>query len=205
VGITQPRGQQGRQYDQEQLEARLREALVTLMAGETTFRDLSVARIIEAAGVARSTFYTYYEDKVAMVLSLGVHSLHRLYRGQREWLGKGPEATRDDIALGMRQLLEEFLEDEVILAAVTETAAYDRRVRSAYLEGVHDYGRAIARMIRAGQRAGRMRVMDAAATGEALAWMCERTVSVGAPGATPAQLDATAEALADVISRALFD
>ncbi len=205
MGITQPRGQQGRQYDLEELEARLRDALAGLMVEEATFRDLSVARIIEAAGVARSTFYTYYEDKVAMVLSLGVHSLHRLYRGQREWLRRGPEATREDIAAGMRQLLEEFLEDAVILAAVTETAAYDLRVRSAYLEGVHDYGRAITRMIRRGQRAGRMRVVDPAATGEALAWMCERTVSLAAPGATPAQLDATAEALADVIFRALFD
>ena len=75
MAAAEPRGQQGRQYDQEQLESQLRDALRALMADGTSFRDLSVASIIEVAGVARSTFYTYFPDKSRMLMALSAHSV----------------------------------------------------------------------------------------------------------------------------------
>jgi TetR/AcrR family transcriptional regulator, ethionamide resistance regulator len=204
VATAQGRGQQGRQYGQEELEARLREALRVLMADGTPFRELSVARIIESAGVARSTFYTYFSDKAAMLMALSAHSLHRLYEGQRAWLRAGDGAEREQIVTGMRQLLSAFAEDEVVMRAVAETSAYDSRVRDSYIGGVEDYARAMARMIRAGKRSGRIRDVEPTQTAEALAWMCERTVTLTAPGASPARQDAIAEALGDIVWRTLF-
>jgi AcrR family transcriptional regulator len=200
---AKPRGQQGRAYDQEQLEQRLRVALGSLMADGTSFRDLSVERIVAAAGVARSTFYTYYDDKSAMLRALSAHSLRRLYEGPRGWISKGAEATRDDIAAGLRQLLGTFLEDEVVMRAVAEASGYDASVREAYLGAVEDYARALARFIRSGRRAGRMRAVAPAETAAALAWMTERTVSRTAPGTPPARLAAVAEAMADIFWRTL--
>lgn len=204
VSASQPRGQQGRAYDQDALEALLREALAGLMADGTAFRDLSVERLVASAGVARSTFYTYYDDKSAMLRALSAHSLRRLYEGPRSWIRKGADVTREDIAAGMRQLLGTFLEDEVVMRAVAEASVYEESVREAYFGGVEDYAQALARMIRAGRRAGRMREVEPVETAEALAWMTERTVSRLAPGSSPARLDATAEVLADVFWRTLF-
>lgn len=104
----------------------------------------------------------------------------------------------------MRQLLAIFLEDEVVMRAVAEASVYDRSVHESYIGGVEDYARALERMIRAGRRSGRMRAVDPAATAETLAWMTERTVSQIAPGSTGAELDAIAEAMADVVWRTLF-
>jgi len=197
-------GQQGRAYDQVELEDRLRGALATLMADGTAFRDLSVARIVAGAGLARSTFYAYFDDKSALLRALSARSLRRLYEGPRGWIRRGDDATRADMALGMRQLLDAFLEDEAIMRAVAEAAVYDQTVSEAYFGGVQDYAQALARMIRAGRRSGRMRDVEPVETAEALAWMTERTVSRLAPGSSPARLDATAEAMADVFWRTLF-
>jgi AcrR family transcriptional regulator len=198
-------GRQGRAYSQEELHALLREALETLMSDGTAFRDLSVERLVSTAGVARSTFYLAFADKAAMLNALGAESLRRLYGGgPRGWIRRGADATRAEIVAGMRQLLEIFLEDEVVMRAVAEASVYDRSVRDAYIGGVEDYARALARMIRAGRRGGRMRDVDPLATAEALAWMTERTVSRIAPGSSPAELDAIAEAMGDIIQRTLF-
>lgn len=204
VAAAQPRGQQGRAYEPEELEERLRHSLRVLMDDGTSFRELTVAQIIAAAGVARSTFYARYADKPAMLTALSGHTLARLYDAPREWVRKGPDVTRADLVGGMRRLLDTYLEDEVVMRAVAEASAYDAGVREAYLGAVEDYARALARMIRAGRRAGRMRALDAAETAEALAWMSERVVSRLSLGASPARLDRIAEALADVFWRTLF-
>jgi AcrR family transcriptional regulator len=199
------RGRQGRAYSEEELQSLLRAALIALMADGTPFRDLSVEKLVSTAGVARSTFYLSFADKAAMLNALGAQSLARLYGGgPRGWIRRGADATRTEIVAGMRQLLEIFLQDEIVMRAVAEASVYDRSVREAYIGGVEDYAQALARMIRAGRQAGRMRDVDPVATAEALAWMTERTVSRIAPGSSPAELDAIAEAMADVVWRALF-
>lgn len=198
-------GRQGRAYPEEELRSLLRDALITLMADGTPFRDLSVEKLVSTAGVARSTFYLSFADKAAMLNALGAQSLGRLYGGgPRGWIRRGADATREEIVAGMRQLLDIFLEDEIVMRAVAEASVYDRSVREAYIGGVEDYAQALARMIRAGTRAGRMRDVDPVATAEALAWMTERTVSRVAPDSSAAQLDAIAEAMADIVWRTLF-
>jgi AcrR family transcriptional regulator len=205
MSVSRPRGQQGRAYTQEELESSLRAALTQLMADGTPFRDLTVERLVsKTAGVARSTFYAYYDDKAAMLIALGARSLARMYEGPRNWIRKGAAATHQDITAGIRQLLDVFLEDEAVLRALAEASGYDRAVRDAYIGGVEDYARALARMIRAGRKAGTMRDVDPVETAEALAWMTERTVSQLRPGTSPARLDAVTEALADIFSRTLF-
>jgi AcrR family transcriptional regulator len=204
VASVQPRGQQGRAYEQEALAARLRDALGALMRDGASFRELTVAQIIATAGVARSTFYSHYADKPAMLTALSAQTLARLYDAPREWISKGADVTREDLVTGMRRLLDIYLENEVVMRAVAETSGYDAGVRDAYRGGVEDYARALARMIRNGRRAGRMRKIEPAETAEALAWMTERTVSQITSSATATRLDAMAEALADIFWRTLF-
>jgi len=195
---------QGRAYASNELEALLRDTLTELMADGTPFRDLSVNRIVGAAGLARSTFYLSYGDKAGMLRALSASSLDRLYAGARSWIRKGPDATREDIAAGMRQVIDGFLEDEAVMRAVAEASVYEPSVREHYEKGVDAYAGAMERMIRRGVKAGRMRDVAPGPTAATLAWMTERTVSRVRPGAPPAQLDAIAEALGDVVWQTLL-
>ncbi|MCW3040483.1 MAG: transcriptional regulator, TetR family protein [Solirubrobacterales bacterium] len=199
-----PRSRQGRAYQQDEVAGLLRDALTALMADGTPFRDLSVARLASTAGLARSTFYVAYDDKAAMLQELSARSLSRLYGGARAWIRHGGDATREDIAAGMRQILDAFLQDEAVMRAVAEASVYEPAVRTAYVDGVNAFAGALERMIRRGVKAGRMRAVAPRPTAEVLAWMTERTISRVRPDASSAELDALAVALADVVWQTLF-
>ncbi len=59
TGVNQGEGKQQRR---EVVKGRLRTALCDL-AADRTFRDVTVAEITTAAGLSRSAFYFYYDDK----------------------------------------------------------------------------------------------------------------------------------------------
>jgi AcrR family transcriptional regulator len=189
-----------------EIEARLRDAITKLVKQGETFTELSVERLVAEVGISRSTFYVYFEDKAALLRSLGAESMHSLYDGARLWIGKGEDATREDIRAGMRQLLGSFRESEVIMVALAETAVYDPVVREEYRKAVDDYIRATRKLIQRGEKSGKMRRLERPAeTAAALAWMTERSAFQMVPGATPRQLDAVAEGLAEAVWATLYD
>jgi AcrR family transcriptional regulator len=200
-----PPSRQGRAYRREEIEELLREALDKLMVEGTSFRDLSVEKLCGQVGMARSTFYVYFEDKSAMLRSLSAVTLRRLYSAQRSWIAKGRDVTRDDVREGMRHLFTLFLEDEVVMRAVGEASVYDAAIRESYFSGVHDYVGALERFIRKGRKEGWINDVHAGNTAAALAWMTERTVTQVAPGAGRRRIDSSADALANVVWATLFD
>jgi AcrR family transcriptional regulator len=195
---------QGRAYAPAELEQRMRDALAALMAGGVAFRDLSVEQLLRAAGVARSTFYRSFGDKAGLLLALEAGSLKQLYVAQRAWIGKGIAAEREDIRASMRQLLDAYLEHEVVFRAIAETSASVPAVQASYLSGMDDFARAMQRLIELLQTTGRCLHLHPVEASHTLAWMTERTVDLGTPGASAARLDAIADSLADIIWATLF-
>lgn len=198
------RTQQGRAYRDDQVERLFRDALATLTADGTPFADLSVGRLLDATGMARSTFYARFGDKGGMLRVLGADTLSRLYAAQRSWLDRGPGVTTQDIRAAMRRLLDAYVDDEAVMRAVAEASAYDPALREEYVAAVGDYARVIERFARRGTKEGWVVDCQPADTGTTLAWMTERTVSQLAPGSTPRRRDAIAETLARVVCAALF-
>jgi AcrR family transcriptional regulator len=174
------------------------------MAGGDSFRDITVNQLVDAAGLARSTFYLNFDDKAAMLRTLSATSLARLYVGARAWIHLGADATRADIAAAMRQIIDAFLEDHAVMRAVAEAAVYEPTVRDDYVKGVEAFAGAIERMIRKGIKQRRIRPVAPSPTAAALAWMTERTISRIEPDASPRSLDAVADALAAIVWRTLY-
>lgn len=195
---------QGRAYTRDEIAVLLKAALGELLVDGTSFRELSVERIAAKAGIARSTFYLYFDDKSAMLDALSAEALLRLYDAQRIWLGKGTDTTPADVRAAMRALFVAFGADETVLRAVAEASGHDPVLRQAYLSRLQDYIRAIERFIRTGQQGGWVRVVHPAATATALAWMTERTLSQTPPGASRQRNRAAADALADIVCATLL-
>jgi TetR/AcrR family transcriptional regulator, ethionamide resistance regulator len=195
---------QGREYGEDEVQALLRDALDALMADGTPLRDLSVGRLVTQAGMSRSTFYKYFDDKPAMVAALSAAALRRLYGAQRAWLDRGRDVTVRDVHDSMLQLLQAYLQDRVILRAVAEMSVYEPAIGEAYTRAVGDYARSVERFVRAGQADGWIdAALPAAETADALAWMTERTTSQVGAGDPPERLDALADALARIVTGAL--
>lgn len=203
--ISDHQSRQGRAYREDEVQRLLRDALAELMADGTPFRDLSVERLITTAGIARSTFYKYFDDKSGLLHALSAETLLRLYAAQRTWLAKDREVTAADVRDGMRLLLETHRHHAVVLRAVAEASVYDPSIAETYTNGVRDYARAIERFIRRGRKEGWIADEVAPAdTAEALAWMTERTVSQVAVDASDRRLDALAGTLARIVIAALL-
>lgn len=204
MAVVPTPSRQGRAYAQDEIEQLLRDALATLTADGTPFRDLSVERLLAASGIARSTFYKYFADKGALLQALSAGTLRRLYDSQRSWLRRRDGLDREEVTAAMRTLLDAHRADAAIMRAVAEAAVYDARVGDAYRNAVRDYARATERFIRAGQKAGFVKPCRPADTATALTWMVERTVSQADVHAGARRRDAVAAALANVVCETLL-
>jgi TetR/AcrR family transcriptional regulator, ethionamide resistance regulator len=165
---------------------------------------MSVERLVAEAGISRSTFYVYFEDKGALLLALEAASMRGIYDGARRWIDHGPGVTRTDVKAGMREVLERCREDAPIMRAVAETAVYDPVLREHYEAAVGDFIRRVRRLIQEGRRSGEVRDVHPQGTATALGWMLERASLQVAPGASERELEALADGLADVVWGSLY-
>src|ERR1700752_5079032 len=105
------------------LVAYLTEAVEDLMAGGEAYSDLSVARPITAVDISRSTFYTYFDDKIGLLRAMGEDVTRDLAEAGAHWFELPATATHDELA--------------AVLRAIIDAAAYDagmRELHSALVE-----------------------------------------------------------------------
>lgn len=79
----------------EQIRRLLQKSLVTLL-GQRTYRNISIQQILEQANVSRSTLYTYFPSKNALLYSLDV---------QNHWHIQLETALLEDKATNLLSLL----------------------------------------------------------------------------------------------------
>lgn len=204
MASTTRKSKSARADRKSEIEDRMREAITTLVSGGERFTELSVERLVAEAGMARSTFYVYFEDKGALLRAIGQSTLHTFYEGARAWFDNRGEVTYEDVKTAMRGILEAFHENEVVMAAVAETAVYDPEVGEMYRDSVNDFIASVRKLIVRGQKDGSVRDVSPQDTAAALSWMIERTTQQLGPGASPKQIDAIASGLADVVWGTLY-
>jgi AcrR family transcriptional regulator len=164
---------ENRRRRHEETRAELVRAAVEL-AGEASFKDLTVDEIARAAGVSRPAFYLYFRDKEELLLSAVEEASRVMYEeADRWWHGEGEpaELVRAAVDGGARA----YAENAGILRVANEVSTYDADVREFWIGLVGQFIEATAEHIRADQQRGRIdKGIDPWATAEALVWMTER-------------------------------
>ncbi|HET9073766.1 MAG TPA: helix-turn-helix domain-containing protein [Solirubrobacteraceae bacterium] len=146
-------------------------ATLELLAAPTPFADLTIEQIVRQAGLSRPTFYTYFQDKRALVLELGAIVHDAVAEAADPWLSSG----QGDVRSTLSAVLDAFREHRHALAAVVEAAAYDDAV-SDFWHAFHDRFRVAAEArVRAGDPELTSERVDARAY--TLVWMTERTMT----------------------------
>jgi AcrR family transcriptional regulator len=168
----------GRGAPKEERRAVLLETLgaaveATLREGGS-YADLTVERIITAAGVARTTFYAYFADKRELLLALADRFTAELVTAAQTWRAEGSTLGQDELRHVLRMFLDANRE-RPLLAALTEAAAYDSAVREAWLAHQDMLIGVIEERLREEQRAGRAPDFPVRATACALHWMVQQT------------------------------
>ena len=164
------------------------------------FGDMSVERLITAAGVTRSTFYSYFEDKDALLRDLAGSVLDDLLA---PWQSIRPDGSKEDLRRGIDEIFAKYRAHRVVMLAIDEPSPGG----SAEREFTALMGRSaaeVSRYIRAGQSSGIVdKDLNAKATATLLMWMSERGLAKMVAEARPGDLDGLGEALTEIFWRTL--
>ena len=146
-------------------------ATLELLAAGTPFADLTIEQIVKQAGLSRPTFYTYFQDKRALVLELGAQVQEAVAEAADPWLSSGQGNVRSTLGA----VLDAFRAHRHAVGALVEAAGYDREV-AEFWHLFHDRFRVAAEArVRAAHPELSSERVDARAY--TLVWMTERTLT----------------------------
>lgn len=189
----------------EDVRQRMIAAVETLLEDGSTFTELSVERIIKEAGISRSTFYAYFEDKGDLLRAVTEDLTADFLGVGQAWLALPPGATRDEVRVAFAEIFAGYRRHALLMAAVVDAASYDPKVTEQFEAMMVSFHKAIADHVRKGQKAGAIdQELDATNVAAWLTWMLERGQHQLLPGATKAKADKLLTAVTDIVYKTLY-
>jgi TetR/AcrR family transcriptional regulator, ethionamide resistance regulator len=176
ASVTRPRSRQLKR--RAEIEAAVLAATERLLADGANFTELGVQRIVAEAGVARSSFYMCFPDKVTVLVRLVGNMKDDLFGKATMWRPAGPDGGLDGLAAVFREQLTYYRLRAPLLAAIAEVSAYDPALREATAREIDRFAQHITDVLEEEQRAGRTRVdIDSVVAGRVLAWGGEQVIA----------------------------
>lgn len=149
------------------MERRLRD-------GET-FADIKVGEIVAEAGLSRTTFYVYFEDKADLLRTWYGDVSSTILNAAQVWWDLDARAEQSDLRAALAGIVAAYRPHPELMAATHEAIGYDHGVRQAVDDAMESYIAGLAAHIERGQVAG---FVDPALppyeTAYWLQWMAER-------------------------------
>lgn len=198
----------GREQRRDETLAKIRAAILPLLKDGVPFTELSVEKIVQEAGISRTTFYVYFEDKGDLVLALSEDALDAIAEADSGWYGLPPELSREQLREALGEIIRIYADQAPLMQAVVEVAAYDDRVRSGVGRQSRALGKSLEKHVKAGVDSGWVREeIDPKLISEWLVVMAERGFHhLVAPRADkPKELERYAESLTTVVWNTLYE
>jgi AcrR family transcriptional regulator len=176
-----------------------------LVQNGTSYADLSVEAIITAGGISRSTFYVYFADKGDLLVAMAQDVIGDLVAAGTSWWELPADATRADLHNALRAPIDTYRKHRTILETVTETAAYDPRVREQQQNLIDQVVTALTTYIIDAQRIGAVETtLDASRTAQWFIWMFERGLYQLIGGADDDETERLHDALTEIVWRVIY-
>ena len=186
----------------DDIRTKLLGAIEEMLGEGESFTELSVERLVAAAGVARSTFYVYFEDKGELLRAWLEDITGELDTSAKGWWKLDEQAKREDLREALSAIVTTYRPHTNLMAAAFDAAAYDAGVREA-VQGLMTHNAAgLRKHIRTGQREGFVDPdLPPAEVAQWLTWMAERGLHQLVRGAD----DATVEGLIDAYTAIIWN
>lgn len=167
--------------------------------------EVHLDELLEAAGIARSTFYVYFEDRADLLTALSELVLGRLAATARFLWALPAPVTRTDVREAMERLADAYRSHRGAVELAAGTTAQSTRARDEFRALVGEVVAEFADGIEDGRRRGAIDpAVDANATATWLVWMLERGLAVLLIPADAAATDRVLQSLTDLVWNILY-
>jgi AcrR family transcriptional regulator len=140
------------------------------------FADLSVEGLAKRAGISRSKFYVYFQDRDDLIREWFSEVRASLEEAQEPWWELDETATKDDLRGVLADTVAAYQPFSTLMAAVYDEALYNPVIREEVDIVIEESTSRLAKHIRRGQREGFIQAaLLPTETAAWLTWMAERT------------------------------
>jgi AcrR family transcriptional regulator len=101
-----------------------------MLDGGEPFSDISVERLASSAGMSRTRFYLYFEDKNDLIMAWFGRIREGLAEAGGRWWAAGAPPDQEALTALAEQMLRAYRPHATLMAAVEEVAAVDPAVRA---------------------------------------------------------------------------
>ncbi|QIQ01032.1 TetR/AcrR family transcriptional regulator [Streptomyces liangshanensis] len=136
------------------IEAGALAAVERLLAAGTPYSGLSMQRIADEAGVARSTLYLYFREKNALLIRLSSGLKDGSYQLMSSWSPDGPDAL-DRLSDTIRDVIAYYRRRRHLLRATLESADRDPEMGRIWADELDPFQELCRHWIRTAQAQGR--------------------------------------------------
>jgi TetR/AcrR family transcriptional regulator, ethionamide resistance regulator len=109
-----------RRVEGRELVARRLLPVVERLLEHERFQQLTVDRIVTEAGISRSTFYNYFEDKRDLLATLAAQVLDATAAATKVWSDLAPSAAEPDLRASSQQLHALYAPHAALMTAAEE-------------------------------------------------------------------------------------
>ena len=168
------------------------EATAALLQG-TALAELSVAQILAAAGVGRTSFYEHFSSKDDVVVKLMESLSDEVAAELTPMFERGRRSADEAFALGLGNLVQVASRYAPLVVAVSEEWPAIPELKQIWFAMLGDFTGRLARLIESERAAGAApEGADPRALAASLVWTAERAFHVAAGGGHPTLVDASA-------------
>jgi AcrR family transcriptional regulator len=174
---------------------------------ERPLNQLSVADIIDAAGVSRTSFYAYFASKTAVIAECLRQVMDQVMVAVRPFHTQADGDVEGAIRVSLQQWVEVSRGHGALLRAVSEEWPHDEELRALWFEMLETVTAGTAKVVRGARAAGEAPGgADARALAACLMWGYERVLHVALVGGAPglADPDAIVAPLAQMMVGGLY-
>jgi AcrR family transcriptional regulator len=169
------------------------------------FHELGVEELVLEAGISRTTFYVYFEDKNDLLRAWFRAVTDEINQVAAEWWLLPPGPTRTELREALAKIVHTYRPYTALLSATHEAVGYDAATRELVVEAMKAYVDGLRVHIEAGQAGGFIDMsLPAAQTAYWLQWMAERGLHQIPVDADEHEITQLIDAYAGIVWNALY-
>jgi AcrR family transcriptional regulator len=199
------RSQSTRTERRDEVRDRLLAVVQGLLADGESFTEISVERMVQATGMARSTFYVYFEDKGDLLRAWFGDIEAEITEASAGWWQIDGSASKADLRAALSRIVDTYHPHAQLMSAMFDAAAYDSAVRELTGAMMASNIAGLRKHIRTGQKREFIDPdLPLAETAQWLTWMAERAFHTVLRRVGAANLQPHIDAYADIVWNTLY-